>query len=86
MQAIAAEETARPGQYTRPRVRPEFAQWLDRETPVLAGLRHRYGIDLVKDHDVPEGRMRDPSEVRDVAELVAFDPAALARLRSAVGF
>lgn len=85
LRAIAAEEAAHPGCYTRPRLRPEFAQWMDQDTPILTWLNRKYGVDLRKDHGVPADLMRDVAGVEDVTDLVAFDPDALARLRSAVG-
>jgi hypothetical protein len=84
LNAIAREEAANPGIYTRPKLRPEFAQYLDRDCQTFAWLRKAHGIDLHQDHGVAEGMMRDVAEAEDVSELVGFDPDALHRLRQAV--
>lgn len=83
LKRLLAEEKKRSGQLTAAKLRPEFAQFLDRSTPDLLHLRDCFGLDLIRDHGVPDSDMRDVKGVRDVAEMVAFDRDALEELRDA---
>ncbi|MEY8880816.1 hypothetical protein [Donghicola sp. XS_ASV15] len=78
------EEAKRADGLTTAKLRPEFAQFLDRATPDLLHLRDRFNLDLIRDHGVPESDMRDVKDIKHVAEMIAFDPDALNELREAM--
>lgn len=84
---IAAEEAAHPGLYTKPRLKPELARVLDRETPDIRALRRRYGVTLARARALPWIGAARPGRIgpfTEAAEVIDHDPELVDRLRRAV--
>ena len=87
IEKIAAEEAAHPGLYTKPRLKPDLARALDRETPDLRALRLRYGVALARGRSLPFGlgaRAGRIGPFTEAAEVIVHDSALVDRLRRAV--
>lgn len=83
LRAIRAVEANHPGVFTRPRLRPELARWLDYPTGDLLWIRDTFGVDLSCDPgNEPPGD--GAPAVERVADIVDHDPQALAFLRERV--
>lgn len=70
---------------TRPQLRPEFAQALDRDCSNLRFIREEYGIDLRTDHGISADQEKAVTTAGDVRDLIIHDSAALEQLRQALG-
>lgn len=82
---IIMEEKSHPGLYTRPMLKVEFAQALDRETPEMKSIRTLYGVDLSKDYGISVANERRIRGACSVIELIEYDPALLERMEQACG-
>lgn len=78
---IAKIEAAHPGMYTKPKLLPEFAQILDRDTDDVAWLRKHFNINLHKEHGISHDASKDVSDVKNVSELMNFDHDLLEGLK-----
>ena len=85
LKKIAAEESKSAGTYTRPRLRPEIAQALDQETDDTRKLKARFGVDLSFDHGVAAMDDAQLAQIERAAQVLAYDPDLLARMRTALG-
>lgn len=86
IKAISVEEARNPSRYTRPKLRLEFARWMDRDTSAVEWLRAHHGIDLSQDHGVGPSTQIDISKIQKVSELLSFDPILVSQLREAIKF
>lgn len=77
---ILDEENRNPRTYTKPALRPPYAQLLDAETPETREIESRYGITLSKDHGVKPARRRSIHQLQDPAMLIKFDTQLLDKM------
>lgn len=77
---IVREEQNNPNLYTKPKLKAEFAQTLDKETSSMKKIRTDYGLDLSKDHGISAADERHISDIENVEDLIEYDPDLLERL------
>lgn len=80
---IVQEEEQNPGVYTKPKLRPQFAQLLDAETPETKQLEAKYGVALAKDHGVKPARRQSIHPSQDATLLMNYDARLLERMLKA---
>lgn len=78
---IENEERRSKGKYTKLRIRPEIAQFLDRETPGTIEVKRRFGVDLSLDHAVRMIEEGDLLQLKNVEDVAMFDHSLLEEMR-----
>nr|WP_319513667.1 hypothetical protein [uncultured Cohaesibacter sp.] len=78
---IIEEENSVPKTYTKLKLKPAIAQFLDRESDQTREIKERFGLDLCRNHGVEAISEAALSNLQEVRDLVEFDLSLLNKMQ-----